>query len=122
MKNQCPSCAGQKDVRAIECKRCQFKSRHPRLGTGKYGIGVSMTTQGYLQFTVPKQLVHRVVAERKIGRKIRPGEHVHHKNENKLDNRPSNLEVLSAADHRRRHINLEDASRWGIMGAKARWG
>jgi HNH endonuclease len=38
--------------------------------------------------------VHRSVLEDKIGRKLKPGEVVHHRNEDKLDNRPENLEAL----------------------------
>lgn len=46
---------------------------------------------------------HRVVAERVVGRPLRKGEHVHHINGNKLDNRPENLEVLSVSHHRAQH-------------------
>ena len=49
---------------------------------------------------------HRLVAEEKLGRSLRKGEQVHHRNGVKHDNRPENLEVMSrvvhAVEHRRR--------------------
>lgn len=48
---------------------------------------------------------HRTVAEQKIGRALLPGEVVHHRNENKKDNAPDNLDVLpSQAEHARLHF------------------
>lgn len=47
---------------------------------------------------------HRLVAEEKIGRRLRRGEVIHHKNEIRTDNRPENLEVTaSIAHHRAEH-------------------
>ena len=55
---------------------------------------------------------HRFVAAEKIGRPLRPGEHVHHINGNKQDNRPENLEVVaSAAEHSLRHRTPAGATR-----------
>lgn len=48
---------------------------------------------------------HILVAEATIGRALRHGEVVHHKNENKTDNRPENLEVLTASEHMREHAD-----------------
>lgn len=47
---------------------------------------------------------HRVVAETKCGRSLAPGEMVHHRNGDKTDNRPENLEVMTAAAHTRLHL------------------
>ena len=47
---------------------------------------------------------HRIVAERKIGRPLRPGEIVHHIDGDKHNNDPGNLEVFeNQAEHAREH-------------------
>lgn len=42
---------------------------------------------------------HRKAAERKLGRRLKPGEDVHHKDENKANNAEDNLEPLSHGAH-----------------------
>lgn len=46
---------------------------------------------------------HIIVAEQKIGRKLRDNEVVHHINRNKKDNRPENLAVMTRSQHSRLH-------------------
>ncbi len=48
--------------------------------------------------------VHRLVAEQILGRKLLPGEVVHHINSDKRDNRPENIMVFkNQAEHARWH-------------------
>lgn len=47
--------------------------------------------------------VHRTVMEQKLGRKLKPGELVHHKDENKLNNDPDNLELTNRSKHAKEH-------------------
>lgn len=46
---------------------------------------------------------HRLKMEKKLKRKLKPSEIVHHKNHMRADNRLSNLELMSRADHQRHH-------------------
>ena len=46
---------------------------------------------------------HRYVLEQKIGRLLTRLEIAHHSNENKQDNRPENLEVLTISQHNKYH-------------------
>lgn len=48
---------------------------------------------------------HRYNLEQKLGRLLNHNEVAHHINENKKDNRFENLEVLTRAEHNRKHAN-----------------
>lgn len=54
---------------------------------------------------------HRLVAEKILGRKLKKGEQVHHKDENKKNNSPSNLEVCTHKEHKFRHRRKEFSRR-----------
>lgn len=51
---------------------------------------------GYLRFIDSHKPVHRYVAEKKLGRRLKPGEVVHHRDRNKLNNDPNNLKVCNS--------------------------
>ncbi|KKN76139.1 hypothetical protein LCGC14_0373340 [marine sediment metagenome] len=55
----------------------------------------SIDVLGYVRLTVDGERVHehRVIMERKLGRRLVDGESVHHKNGVRDDNRPDNLEL-----------------------------
>ena len=63
---------------------------------------------GYRRFSDSNKLVHRYVVEKKIGRKLRKEEIVHHKNRNKLDNSPDNLEVFANQEEHEKHHRETD--------------
>ena len=55
--------------------------------------------------------------QKKLGRKLLPGEVVHHKDRNKLNNAPENLEVFPNQDeHYAEHQAAGDFDRWDVWG------
>ena len=79
-----------------------FKKKHPDY----------KTKEGYAQHYNPTSPdarengyspAHRDVARKKIKRDIGPNEVVHHKDGNKLNNKRSNLEVITKSEHYKKH-------------------
>jgi len=64
-------------------------------GSSSRGAKTVINKSGYRQFKDTGTLVHRWVEENKLGRKLKTGEVVHHKNGNRLDNSPGNLKVYA---------------------------
>jgi len=80
------------------------KSKHPNYFTRKNGYEV---VRDYFDGDIVEVRIHRLVAI--ANGELDPSEvngsqkHVHHKNRIRYDNRPDNLEVLSASDHMKIH-------------------
>jgi len=69
-------------------------------------------SNGYLRYSDSDKLVHRVAAEKKFSRNLKPGEVVHHINRKKTDNRPSNLWIFKNQEsHSKAH--KYDAKKYG---------
>lgn len=88
---------------------------------------------GYIYILVGKEhpladpygyaLEHRVVAEEKIGRRLKELEVVHHINGNKHDNRPENLEVVcDSATHLKGHREANSGREWNELPLSERAG
>ena len=93
-----------------EQKFCSHKCKHAslnktavdRFNRGEYGRHIKR--HGYVWISVPamngqkkrEMLEHRFIMERKIGRKLRKEETVHHIDGNRQNNDPSNLELFSS--------------------------
>lgn len=78
------------------------KIRRAHLGKGE-GKSYEKTYQRH---------THRIVAEQKLGRPLRPGEVVHHIDGNKRNNHPDNLMIFaSQIEHAKWHS--ENDKKWG---------
>jgi len=111
---ECPECKQvvervRKDgIKANYCgHKCYAKNRDKR---GPYKAFVVISGYRYIQspghpYATLKGYVaeHRLIAEKIIGRYLRPDEVVHHKNKNKLDNSDSNLMVMTVSNHIKLH-------------------
>ena len=68
-------------------------------------------TKGYVKSMGRHE--HRAIAEELMGRPLERGEIVHHKDKNKHNNAPSNLEVMRRPEHMRVHgIGIPGMALW----------
>jgi hypothetical protein len=77
----CKKCGKSIEPQYQICHSCHIKSTY-------------IDENGYRRFKDDDIPVHRQVAKKKLGRPLRPGEVVHHRNRKKTDNRPSNLWIF----------------------------
>lgn len=90
-------------VRTYCSMSCQFPNKKLGLPYGEY-----FSYDGYIVISTLKDgrkqiKKHRFIMENHLGRKLRPDEIVHHINENKIDNRIENLQVVSRSEHNKIH-------------------
>ena len=69
---------------------------------------------------VAGEVVYRIIAEEKIGRKLEPWEEVHHIDGNHFNNDPDNLEILSKSEHAKIHASWKGRNEYGqFIGKKS---
>lgn len=119
----CPGCGGSKGYYAKACRRCKVWPK-PMLGHRKelhptWKGGLEIDRDGYVRRYAPDHpwprrnryvLEHVRVMELQIGRRILPGEVVHHRDHDRQHNNLSNLELTQAGRHSREH-RLDDVHR-----------
>lgn len=95
----------------IKDKPIRFINGHQ---SRRHYTGVLQRKDGYVR--VRKQagkweLEHRIVAEQALGRPLTSNDIVHHKNGNRKDNRPENLEIIFGGHKEHVRIHLEERKR-----------
>jgi hypothetical protein len=97
-----------------------MRDNHPR-ETGEWQLN---KVSGYMEKRINgvHYYQHRYIMEQQLGRPLRVDEHVHHRDGNKANNVPENLEVMSESDHHKEHMTPERAKEMSILGHEARWG
>ena len=98
-----PTLAGAKRTFTPEWRANIAKAARAR---GESSLGVSLKPNGYVEITRGPNKgrgQHVVVMEEIIGRSLLPHECVHHKDENRSNNDPSNLELMTRSEHSRLH-------------------
>jgi hypothetical protein len=117
----CPSCGGKKDHGAATCRKCSTPGK-PLVGlTGEdhpaWKGGQRIDEDGYIRTYAPGHpwprrsgyvFEHVRIMELAIGRRLEPGETVHHRDGDRQNNAVENLEILKRGDHSRLH-RLKDA-------------
>jgi hypothetical protein len=110
----CPRCGQIRQVRTDvlcksnftgQCKKCHAETSIPPHYFGSanpaYKKGWFLYNKGYVWLSINGVGIaeHRLIMERHLKRPLQDGELVHHKNGDKADNRPGNLEICTKAEH-----------------------
>jgi len=116
MKCKNPKCENQATTKPYEkglycspkCVLAVVRTREHQIKAGKAGAKVNIDryrgtgTKSYVKELGRHQ--HRVVMEKKLGRKLRKGEVIHHIDNNKKNNDLKNLQVMTQSQHIKLHL------------------
>ena len=101
---------GNTDAKYCSIK-CACRARNTRdhqvkagIEGGKHNIAKRGSgTKSYIKYH--GRHIHRAIAEERLGRKLEPGEIVHHKDGNKHNNNIRNRQIMTRAEHMKVHIH-----------------
>lgn len=101
--------------------QCSGKASRSSKSLGEYdGLNVYVGTNGYARIVFGRSkemLFHVYLMEKFLGRKLIKNEHVHHINENKLDNRIENLKLVdNRGGHQKEHADIRLRALGGTPG------
>lgn len=94
------------------CLKCSNAREYKKIITGednkKFNGGISPNGYRRIYYDGKNTFEHRIMASKKIGRKLEKGENVHHINGNKLENSFENLYIFkNNKDHKKCHYLME---------------
>ena len=120
-KNYCKNCNKQIPLRDDHYRKRKFCSINCcNLMTAKLRPKKRISSRGYQQIWKNGKYVmeHRLIMEKKIGRKLYKTEIVHHINGKKIDNKISNLIIMKKQEHdklpkpKRKPIQCPHCKKW----------
>lgn len=103
-------------LRALKNSGVTIRSRSDRHSLRSRGN--KRLDSGYITVCVGKHLrrkEHVLIAEKALARPLRKGEHVHHINCVKTDNRPENLLICTNSYHKYLHCKMEKHPYWKTL-------
>lgn len=86
--------SGKRKYCSLKCYWSALSKMHPK----------NDSNYNYIKVGESKRLLHRVVMEKHIGRKLEKQEIVHHIDGNRANNNIKNLEILTQAEHIKKHF------------------
>lgn len=107
----------QKALRRLGLRRAA--KQRPGILSGEknpaWSGGRHIRSDGYVRVWTPggQRLEHQVVMEQVLGRPLEDGEIVHHRDEDKSNNAPTNLELTTQSKHIKIHLAEMHKARYG---------
>lgn len=111
---KCPKCGGRMGSQSSQCGKCRNARSGPDSPTWKGGK--TRHNKGYvMEMCLERKryvMQHILVMEDSLGRRLLPGENVHHRNGVRDDNRIENLELWVKPQPT--GVRTEDAVEWAL--------